>query len=164
MAWAQATISVRFLPDPVQPNSVGDDGQADFTVGAVELWCGGNRMETDKERSLIWFLAQAVGWEGSQYERLSADGRQVEWVSFDLEPAEQLPGQGFALVGSLSELYSRLYNMLTVGPSGVTALGIDADPGQLVRLVAVDLQSERLPLWHLRVRPRRRPARRTSEE
>lgn len=146
-------LAVRFLPDPGQPNEADETGTANFTIGAVQLWCGGKRMETDEERALVWFLAQAVAWDGSEKHVLTSDERHVEYLSFELQPEEPVPGQGFALVGALSELYSRRYNMLTVSPEGVTALGIDADPGQLVRLVPTDMQSERLPLWHLLMQP-----------
>jgi hypothetical protein len=147
-------LSLRLIPDATAENTVTESGEANFTIGAVELWCGGNQMETDEERKLVWFLLMTAPWDGDQHAELTSDETAVEWVSFDVAPESPAhPGQDFEIIAPLSRLYSRLYNMLTMGENGVTALTVDADPGQLVRLIPLNLESERLPLWHFLVEP-----------
>ncbi|ANS78065.1 hypothetical protein SGUI_0669 [Serinicoccus hydrothermalis] len=71
-----------------------------------------------------------------------------------MAPDECHAEQGFDLVGSLSELYTRMfYSGTTSLEDETTKLSIDVEPGTLPRLVPTDLKSDRLPLWHFHINP-----------
>jgi hypothetical protein len=137
-------------PDPESPNSVDDDGQAHFAVGAVELRAGGRILASGEAQRLAFFLMQYGGWEVE--ERPVVDNHSLIELRYVAEPVEDT-AQGFEIVGALSSMYSRLFESSTTGPSGMTALDIDVRPGMLVSLVPHDYESTELPLWRLQLQP-----------
>lgn len=125
-----------------------------LVVSSVRMFCGGQEMLEEREKALVWFLIQHARWPCDEtIEQVEDD---VWEMVFTMEPEEQEvdSGQGFAVIGRLSELYTRMfYSSTTSLEEGTTQLSIDVEPGTLPRLVPTDLQSERLPLWHLHLQP-----------
>jgi len=125
--------------------------QLQATVTDVALECGGHTMVEQPEKSLVWFLIQQARWPVEEELREVGDGI-FEMVS-TMAPDETPAGQGFAFVGRLSELYTRMFYAGTLMHEGTKKLTIDVEPGTLPRLVPTDFKSDRLPLWHLHVSP-----------
>jgi hypothetical protein len=74
------------------------------------------------------------------------------WLHAPEEPPKE---QRFAIAGRLSELYTRLFasNTTSLDDNGTTQLSVDIEPGTLPKLLATELRSERLPLWHFTLMP-----------
>lgn len=108
-------------------------------------------MVDDREKALVWFLIQHARWPCE--EELSDAGDGTWEMVFAMAPEEEHQEQGFSLIGRLSELYTRMFYSGTSIEEGTTQLSIDVEPGTLPRMVPTDLMSERLPLWHLHLRP-----------
>lgn len=125
--------------------------QASLVVTDVRMFCGGREMIAELEKALIWFLIQHASWPIEEVIEEAGDG--VYEMVFAMAPEEVHEDQGFAIIGRLSELYTRMFYAGTSIEEGTTQLTIDIEPGTLPRLVPTDLKSDRLPLWHLRLRP-----------
>jgi len=133
-------------PDPATVTS-----QLAATITDVALECGGQTMVEEQEKALIWFLIQHARWPVEEQFKQGSDG--VFEVVFTMAPETDYSEQGFAMIGRLSELYTRLFYAGTSLEEGMTNLTIDIEPGTLPRLVPTDLRSERLPLWHFTLHP-----------
>jgi hypothetical protein len=125
--------------------------QISAVITDVQMFCGGEEMVDEREKALVWFLIQHARWPVEEYIQQVGDG-MFDMV-FAMAPEEEVEGQGFSIIGRLSELYTRMFYAGTSIEEGTTKLNIDIEPGTLPRLVPTDMQSERLPLWHIRVQP-----------
>lgn len=133
-------------PDPATVTS-----QLAATITDVALECGGQTMVEEQEKALIWFLIQHARWPVEEEFKQVSDGAFE--VVFTMAPETDYSEQGFAMIGRLSELYTRMFYAGTSLEEGMTNLTIDIQPGTLPRLVPTDLRSERLPLWHFTLHP-----------
>lgn len=118
----------------------------------VSLHAGGNELVEKTETSLAWFLIQHANWPCEEKIEELGNG---EWeMAFEMAPEEPSVGQGFDIIGSLSELYTRLfYSSTTSLTDETTRLSVEIEPGTLPRLVPTDLKSDRFPLWHFLIDP-----------
>jgi hypothetical protein len=122
-----------------------------LTTG-VRMFAADEEMVDESETALVWFLIQHARWPCEETLQDCGDG--VWEMVFTMAPEETHAEQGFDIIGALSELYTRMfYSGTTSLNDETTRLRIDVDPGTLPRLVPTDLQSDRLPLWHLRIDP-----------
>lgn len=92
-----------------------EDGCARFKIGRIEIHCGGQLMETTEEKKIAWFLAIHSNGELEEQTILSEDGSRLKRVNLIIREPAATPDQGFAIVGSLSSLYSSLYLEMTLG-------------------------------------------------
>lgn len=118
----------------------------------VRMFAGGEEMVDKSETALVWFLLQHARWPCEETMEEAGDGM---WqMVFHMAPEESHAGQDFDIIGALSELYTRMfYSGTTSLDDETTKLSIDVEPGTLPRLVPTDLESDRLPLWHLHINP-----------
>lgn len=137
-------------PDLSKPHHVDDSGKAIFMVGSVEFHVGGKPIVSKSAKRLTYFLMTYGNWEGEQVPL--CEGDSLVEIKLSVMPVEET-GREFEIVGSLSSMYSRLFESETLGPAGVTALDLRIDPGMLVSLVPHDYDSSELPLWRFKVEP-----------
>lgn len=134
-----------------EPEEDGTWQQSVVTTG-VHIFAGGEEMVDENETALVWFLIRHARWPCE--EKVEVSGEGVWEMVFTMAPNESPAEQGFDIIGSLSELYTRMfYSGTTSLEDETTKLGIDVEPGTLPRLVPTDLKSERLPLWHFHLNP-----------
>jgi len=125
--------------------------QLEGTITDVTIECGGQTMIGQPERSLVWFLIQHARWPVEEQLRQIGDG--IFEMVVTMAPDQMPAGQGFAFVGRLSELYTRMFFAGTSMREGTRKLTIDVEPGTLPRLVPTNFKSNRLPLWRFRILP-----------
>ncbi|WP_449371778.1 hypothetical protein [Arthrobacter psychrolactophilus] len=135
------------IPDPTKKNEIDESGQAHFTVGSIEFRAGGNQLTSKAEKQLAYFLMLHGSWIGEQTP-IHDDGKIAE-LRIVAQPVEN-SGQGFDIVGSLSSMYSKLFESSTSDHLGVTSLDISVKPGMLVSLVPHDYDSSTLPIWRFK--------------
>jgi hypothetical protein len=151
MLGVRPPLEVRLRLDGEVVESNDETRTVAATITSVRLLCGGKEMVTDEEKQLVWFLLNYSSWP-AHHETITLDDGGYEAV-LTMEPEEWEPAQGFAIVGRLSDLYSRYFRLITSDEAGIHTLTVDTEPGMMPRLIPASFRSERLPLWHFRIRP-----------
>jgi hypothetical protein len=67
-------------------------------------------------------------------------------------PEDINPGQGFEIIGSLSSLYSQVYNSLTLEEGRVSRLNVN-EPMSLAPVIPKDLKKKQLAMWRFILQP-----------
>lgn len=133
-------------PDDSLSNAVDDEAHASFTVGSFEVLAGGRPVRTEQAQQIVLFLMMHGRWPVSEHPVVEQS--RVVSLTWRAEPEETLnPGESFEIVGALSEMYARLFELGTRGPAGITALDMEVEPGALVSVIPHDYESADLPLW-----------------
>lgn len=141
-------LRLRFVADTASPRRVSGDGTVTFTIADVQVFCGDRQLTRKREQSIaMWFMLY-----GSWEEKATAEihDRQLVAMEFVGEPSEDT-GQGFALVGTLSGLFSSMYLSSTSEGGAVSRLGVDVSSGSLASLIPADYESDELPVWRFRI-------------
>lgn len=138
--------------DPSKPRVVGSDGRVKFTIGSVELYCAGNRIEDRTEKNLAFYLMLYGDWPSKKPTAQIEEGTLIA-IDFVAEPIQDTPGQGFEMIGWLSKMIARRYNYLTSSEQGIDRLSPNADPGSLGVAIPRDYKSKQLPLWIFELTP-----------
>lgn len=139
--------------DSESPEKEEGEGQISTIVSGVRILCGGEEMEDEREKALIWFLLQHARWPVSESIVEKDDGTFELLIVMEPEEDTIIDQQNFCIIGQLSELYTRMFYVGTVDEEGTTQLLLDVEPGTLPGLVPTDLQSDRLRLWHFHLIP-----------
>jgi hypothetical protein len=135
-------LTLRLFWDPRKPRHVGLDGKAEFTIGSVELWAGGEVIDDPLERRIAWFLLQYGKWPVADSPVEIAEGELIS-IGFEARPEERAnPDQSFEMVGTMSQMVSRQYNEITAGSGRVDLLVPNNDPGQLGVLIPNDFKEK----------------------
>jgi hypothetical protein len=151
MIGTRPPLTLELIADPAKPQHLreGDDNTQEigFTVGGVECTCAGRTLSDRLEQRIAWFLMLYGRWGSEEVPHLTSAG-ELERISYVSKPpdddnsAEQ---QGFAILGSLSSMYSTFFNSLTLTDAGkVRRPRLEPDPG--VMAAGVPLKPWRLRL------------------
>lgn len=143
-------LSMRVITDPTKPRCVDESGRVRFTIGGVEFYCGGTKIDDKFEQNLAFYFMLHSNWVESEPEAKIQDGDLI-YFDFVTEPEEPLPGQQFQVLGFLSEMIARNYNDLTASEAGIDRLSPLIDPDSLGILIPQDYKGKQLPLWRFRL-------------
>lgn len=164
----EAPLAFSFIADLADQERVdrGAHKEFRFKVGAVERASGGRVLTEPQQQKIAWFLMMHGRWpsteqpvvEGGRLVRINYEFRPA--VPDDEDHAEAISRQGFALVDSLSSMYSNAYNDATLTEDGeIRVLRHEPDPGALAALVPSSYwetrESDDLPIWKLVQSPSR---------
>jgi|tagenome__1003787_1003787.scaffolds.fasta_scaffold20608799_2 hypothetical protein len=137
-------------------------GSSERTVQITDATLSGERgeLESEEERRIAFFLMRFGDWEVEDSVRLDSEGA-VEAIEIVLTPgegkADLLNEQGFVMIGTLSSMYSQLYNEITLTDQGrVREMRHEPVPGELAELIPGDYwerPDRRLPIWRFEVKP-----------
>ena len=144
-------LAMRVITDPTKPRRVDGSGRVGFTIGAIELYCGGAKIEDKFEQSLAFYFMLHSNWVDSDPEAKVQDGDLV-YFDFVTKPEEPVPGQQFQILGFLSEMISRNYNDLTASDAGIDRLSPIIDPDSLGILIPQGYKGKQLPLWRFTIK------------
>jgi hypothetical protein len=160
--WLATTppLVLSLLADPTRARSVQgtrSKQKASFTIGGVELSCAGHPINDPIEREIASRLMLFGSWHPTEEWRVDARGK-VERLDYVFAPLERSPEpQDFEMVGTLSSMYSAMYNFATLSETGeVTSLRQEPEPGVLTELVPDDYwarPNRSLPLWRFEMKP-----------
>jgi hypothetical protein len=139
-------LAMRITTDPTKPRRVDESGHVGFTIGSLELYCGGVRIEDRFEQSLAFYFLLHSDWVVSDQEAKVEDGELI-YFDFVARPEEPVPNQHFQILGFLSEMISRNYDGLTASDAGIDRLSPQVDPDALGILIPQDYRGKQLPLW-----------------
>jgi len=138
----------RFKPDPQKPVAFSNS-RVDFTIGAVELYCGDTLVEDRDEQNLALYLMLFGRWRASDPQPRIRNNI-LEAVDIVAVPESSPPGQPFAFVGDLSGMISRYYDFLTMSEHGVERLRPIQEPGSIG--VVIPPKCKYLKLWRFTIR------------
>lgn len=140
-------LSLTMVADLDQPRSIDAKGAATMRACRSEVSCAGEPINDKVGRNIALYLMMYGKWEYAGGEvKLDESGLPVA-VVHSVAPSEIAnPHERFEMIGSLSSLYSRLYNSLTLEDGLVTKLRVK-DPTSLAPVIPRDWNSQVLPLW-----------------
>lgn len=143
-------LRMRILADPAKPRVVTREAsgelRVEFTIGAVEMYCGPNRVEDPRERSIAFYLMFHGSWPEEE-PRAEIRDNQLIAIDFVKAPAEKDLAQPFAMIDALSSMISTAYIDLTAEQSTVHRLTPNVEPGSLGLLIDPKYRGRHLPLW-----------------
>ncbi len=146
-------LTLRLTADMKKPREILPDGRVSMWIGGSEIRAGEILLEDKTERNITFYLMMYGKWQydGGHIE-LDGDGLPVAAVH-TVSPEEITPNGGFEIIGSLSSLYSQVYNFLTLEEGGrVTRLNVK-EPTSIAPVIPRDLQKKQLPLWRFILQP-----------
>src|SRR5712691_917989 len=118
----------RILTDPTKPRSVDAKGEVHFTIGGVELYCSGVRIESREERNLAYYFMLYSNWTGGE-PRAFIENNILIHLDFEVAHPAPVVGQEFEMLGFLSSMISRWFNDLTAPSGSIERITPSTDPG-----------------------------------
>jgi len=139
-------LSFRFVSDPTKPRAVDTRGEASFTIGAVEFYCAGRRINRHDEQNLAFYLMLFGNWAESE-PRVYVEENQLVHIEHTFTPREPVPDQEFQFVGPVSSIASRHFSTITAPDGQIKSMLAPQDPESLGVLIPQDYKGVDLPLW-----------------
>lgn len=146
-------LSLRIVADPSKPRDGAQDGECIFTIGSVDLYCNGMRIEESLEQTLAFYFMLNSDWHVEDA-KAKLEGDLLEYLEYVAEPQEPVPNQGFQILGFLSEMISRSYNDITAESGEIQQLSPSAAPGSLGIAIPKGYKGKHFPLWIFRIKPK----------
>jgi hypothetical protein len=157
-------LTMTLYGDPDGPAALGPTSGGDkkgvFTIGAVEYRAAGKLLEDPDEIRIALAIMQFGKWDMDNEAKV-VEGR-LEEIRYTFNPPEGISGsegQEFEMAGSLSSMYSTLFNLATLKDDGsVARLRREPTPGGLASLVPADYFERKdrvLRLWRFELQPNR---------
>lgn len=145
-------ITLRLNADLSKPRETTTEGHVIKTIGDADIMIGDVLVEDKTEKNIALYLMMYGKWvyDGGHLE-LDDQGLPVAAVH-EVTPEESFPNQGFEIIGSLSSLYSHVYNSLTLEGRSVSKLNVK-EPAALAPIIPRDFEGKRLKLWRLILQP-----------
>lgn len=145
-------LSLRFVTDANQPRTIDDRGIVEFTIGSVELSCGGNVIQDEEEERLAFYLMLYGNWPFSE-PRAIIENNELLAIEFLASPVEEDLSQEFSLIGPISTMIARRYNKLTAPEGQIITLTPRAEPDSLGMAIPKDYKGKQLRLFRLLQKP-----------
>ena len=121
-------------------------------IAGVSLWCAQQEITDSREQNIALTLMLYGHWENAgPYIDTDDDGEPAAIV-YDAFPTEDHQ-QGFEIVGSLSDMYSRGFALATVEDDRIQSLSKELHPGSWGKIIPPDYKGDKLPLWILKQEP-----------
>jgi hypothetical protein len=147
------SLTLKLLSDPTKPRSVDASGMAAFTIGAVEIYAGDQRIVDDTEKNIAWFLMNYGDWPAHELPPEVVNDELVS-IGFRVEPRERAnPSQHFEMIGNLCAMISRQFNHVTAPDGSVAHLSPAREPDTFGVVIPVGYRGDRLPLWRFTMMP-----------
>lgn len=154
MVGTKTPLGIKLFADTNKSRFVGDDGKVHFTIGKVELYCGGTRIDNSFEKKLAYYLMLFGNWplNGPIYE---SEVNKPVAIEYRFQPPETTPKQGFEIVGALSNMFSSYYNMITAPEGEVERISPKQTPTSMGIIIPRDYKGKCLPLWRFVIKPKK---------
>lgn len=153
----------RIIADPAKPRSIDSAGRVGFTIAGIELLCGGQRIETPKEKSLAYYFMLFGGWRSTEPEA-KVENSELVSIDFVSEPEERAkPDQGFELLDPLSSMVSTRFRASTSDDEGIKSLLPDGATVALGISIPDGYKGVHLPLWRFVLQPNPAPVKVRTE-
>ncbi|MCW1914981.1 hypothetical protein OJ996_15440 [Luteolibacter sp. GHJ8] len=148
----EVPLVMRLHADLTKPRSIDLHGLAPFTIGRVTLHVGGKEITNQLEIKIAALLIFFGKW-GDVKTPVAVSGGLVDHFDFIVQPEIISEGQGFELVGSMSQIVSNQYLYSTSEKEGVTSLAPKSDVKEFGVLIPDSYQGQVLKLWRFQQMP-----------
>ena len=151
MIGTKPPLKFRLLANPAHPISEAVDGSIGFTIGDVQLLCGEQEISDPVERGIAWTFMLYGDWGVTEPE-IVTDGEDTIGVEYQWWPLQR-QNQGYEIIGTLSQIFTRHYSELTVEGEDIVQLHVLQRPGWFSPLVEPAHEKKSLPLWVFTLQP-----------
>jgi len=158
MIGARFPLAIHVEARTDEPRAVQASGEVSFKIADIKIFCADREVESTLERNIGWYLMNHGLWIESPplpiINNGQLDGLKFEWFPQDYhEDRDRYDSQGFAVIGTLSEMYSKFYRRVTQSDGRIGQIHVDVTPGTLGQMIPKDYEGERLPLWRFKIQP-----------
>ena len=136
-----------FTADPAKTSSIASNGEVEFTIGNVQMYCDQLQIVDPIERQIAWMFMLYGEWEEAEPEPL-VEGSRLKGIEFRWEPRSR-NNVGFETIGSLSRIFSRYYAEKTLEERDIVQLFARSRPEWFQAILTGDYKGKALPLWIL---------------
>jgi hypothetical protein len=151
MIGTRPPITMRLVADPAKPSSIIDE-VAQFTIGATEFYCAGERILDPAECKIAIYMMMYGKWSEITEDYKIEEGRVI-WNDVSVSPDVWEPQQGFAFVGSLSGMISRQFEFMTAPSGKIERMRPSAEPESFGVAIPHEYKSSNLHLWRMKQQP-----------
>lgn len=144
-------LRFRLNANKQMPRAVDPEGNAKFTIGAVQMFCGDNEILNETEREIAWTFMLHGEWEEQEPEAIFVDG-DLSAIEHSWHPIDR-GEEEFELIGSLSRMFARYYAWKTFSEKEVVQIHAPLRPDWFSPLVSPEYKSDKLPIWNFRLQP-----------
>ncbi len=145
-------LVLRIITDPNKPRTITRSGNVTYTIGAIQLLNADTDIVDEQEKKIAYYLFLFGDWPISR-PRAKIENNELIAIDFEVKPEEQNQGQGFEIIGSLSGMISRFFNVLTAPSGQIEKIFPMAEPGSLGITIPTDYKGKQLSLWRFTVQP-----------
>jgi hypothetical protein len=147
-------LTMRIVADPAASRKRDSKGICNIRIGALEYLCAGTPVTESKEKTLAFQLIVLGNWPKTDSD-VQLSGDDVEYFDLIFAPEEAAPNQNFQIIGVLSSMISRRFQLITTDERVVTSLSPGAEPGSLAVPISEEYRGTALPLWRFVVSPKK---------
>jgi hypothetical protein len=135
----------RVFTDPSKPRTLKGDGNVEFTIGGIEIWAGGVKIDDKNEQNLVLAFMFFGDWSEDTQAMIEKD----QLISFDFifEPFERSENQPFDMIGSLSGMVSRQFHIVTAPEGETERLMPIQEPEDFKIELPPECKGKQLKLW-----------------
>ena len=152
MIGTKPPLRLRLEADPATSEPVTADGTVRFTISGVRVYSGEVELLDRLEKEIAWTFMRYGSWR-MDGPLADLEGDRLFAVEFRWDPEENTD-QGFEMIGTFSEMFSRYYSEQTLLNQEVIQLFAQPRPGWFAPLVASEYEMKVLPLWQFKLYPR----------
>jgi len=145
-------LALRLHADPTKTRLVSNSGETPFTIGHVSLHSGDVEITDKTEKMITWFLILNGKWTNVQ-QTAKLEGNLLEYMELSSAPEELTEGQGFEIVGTMSQMISNQYTHATTKDGVIKSLAPQVDANKLGVIIPRDYEGEALHLWRFHILP-----------
>ena len=139
-------LEMRIVADKKRDRKILDSGLVKFHIGEIEFYCGGKLITDKKEKNIAFNLIYFSEWPISE-PIAEVENENLICISFKSEPVERTENQEFEILGSLSSMISKQFQMLTAPEGEVERISPKVEKTKLGTLISTDYKGKQLPIW-----------------
>ena len=149
----RSPLRLRLLMDPKRTSAIDAQGTVSATIGGTALYCDDKEITDPTEQEFAWVFIQHGDWCEDESPQPIIKGDRLLAIDFQWKPVQPTPGQGFELIGNLSNMFARYYAQHTIDSGAVVQLRAPLRPNWFKPLLGMGGGSRALPLWQFSLQP-----------
>jgi len=143
-------LKIRLVADQGKTTKLDANNQCTFVIGDVQLFCAGNLIEDEIEKSIAFHLIQFGAW--NETERVQESDGVVSYIEYEYLPEEKSE-HGFDIIGSLSSIISRKFDDATICDEEVERVTPETEIRHFEIFIPENYKGNKLPLWQFCLQP-----------
>jgi hypothetical protein len=146
MIGTKVPLSIKIFADKNKSRFIAEDGKANFTIADIKFYCADTWIEDKFEQQLAYYLMLFGKWL-LQDPIVERENDKIVSIEYQFKPETITPDQGFEIIGDLSNMFSRYYNMVTAPDGTVESIRPNREPKSMLFSIPGNYKGKYLPLW-----------------